>query len=212
MGVLLLINKCESKKILRNCCWKCWKKCVDGKINAVLENDWKTSVISNGKCIVDHYMHWQPYSLVLVFTKLNVSKSNWRRKVFSVLKIIICSRFTYLFRGGLLLSYKKKKKKEKWQKLLFSPFFPFKNFLKSNTVILSEILMQKIAAALKPSCLAFCGTLPVASVILTHKVTPSLSLLIPPEAVLHTLQLLSHVKGNSLSLTSWTALSELSIA
>lgn len=75
--------------------------------------------------------------------------------------------------------------------------------------------MQKIEPPLKPSCLAFCGTLPLPSLILTHKVAPCLLLLIRPETELHALQLLCHVNGSSLSLTSWAAFpqeSELSFA
>lgn len=78
-------------------------------------------------------------------------------------------------------------------------------------MLLIKILMQKIVSTLKPSCFAFCGTLPVPPLILTHRVTP-LSLLIHPKAVL---QLLFHVKGSSLFLTSCAAFpqeSELSIS
>lgn len=67
------------------------------------------------------------------------------------------------------------------------------------------ILMQKIAIT-EAKLLSFLWEKePVPSLILTHKVAPSLSLLIHPEAVLYALQLLSHVKGNFLYLTSWTA-------
>lgn len=110
---------------------------------------WKTAIINIGKCLIDHYMHWWLYTLVLIFTKMKDSRANQGRNVFSVWNITMPEDLR-MFSEEDCCFIQKKKPKPKTKTPWYSPlFFHFKIFWNQMLWYSSEVIVQKITTLAK---------------------------------------------------------------